>query len=75
VTRSEFLIAVRDEFGEVQGRALMRDLVLGSLEGLTAQAALDQGIPAKTVWQALCEAMDVPVARQHGVGIAQPPKS
>jgi hypothetical protein len=52
----------------------MRDLVLGSLEGLTAQAALDQGIPAKTVWQALCEAMDVPVARQHGVGLAQPPK-
>jgi len=65
---------VRDEFGEVQGRALMRDLVLGSLDGLTAQAALDQGVAAKTVWQALCEAMDVPASRQHGVGLAQPPK-
>jgi len=52
----------------------MRDLVLGSLDGLTAQAALDQGVAAKTVWQALCEAMDVPASRQHGVGLAQPPK-
>jgi len=52
----------------------MRDLVLGSLNGLTAQAALDQGVAAKAVWQALCEAMDVPVSRQHGVGLAQPPK-
>jgi len=65
---------VRDEFGEVQGRALMRDLVLGSLEVRSAQAALDQGVAAKTVWQALCEAMDVPASRQHGVGLAQPPK-
>jgi len=74
VTRSEFLIAVRDEFGEVQGRALVRDLALGSLNGLTAQAALDQGVSAKAVWQALCEAMDVPVNRQHGVGLSQPPR-
>jgi hypothetical protein len=74
VTRSEFLIAVRDEFGEVQGRALMRDLVLGSLDGLTAEAALDQGIAAKRVWRALCEAMDVPAPRQHGVGLTQPPR-
>jgi hypothetical protein len=75
VTRSEFLIAVRDEFGDVQGRALMRDLVLGSLGGLTAQDALDRGLPAKTVWTALCEAMDVPTSRRHGVGLAHPPKN
>lgn len=53
----------------------MRDLVLGSLDGLTAQDALDRGVPAKTVWTALCEAMDVPSARRHGVGLAHPPKS
>jgi len=52
----------------------VRDLVLGSLNGLTAQAALDQGVSAKAVWQALCEAMDVPVNRQHGVGLSQPPR-
>ena len=75
MTRSEFLIAVRDEFGDIQGRALMRDLVLGSLDGLTAQDALERGVPAKTVWTALCEAMDVPSARRHGVGLAHPPKN
>ena len=75
MTRSEFLIAVRHEFGDIQGRALMRDLVLGSLDGLTAQDALDRGVPAKTVWTALCEAMDVPSARRHGVGLAHPPKN
>ncbi len=75
MTRSEFLIAVRDEFGDVQGRALMRDLVLGGLDGLTAQDALDRGVPAKAVWTALCEAMDVPSARRHGVGLAHPPKN
>ena len=75
MTRSEFLIAVRDEFGDVQGRALVRDLVLGSLDGLTAQDALDRGVAAKTVWAALCEAMDVPPSRRHGVGLAHPPKN
>lgn len=53
----------------------MRDLVLGSLGGLTAQDALDRGLPAKTVWTALCEAMDVPTSRRHGVGLAHPPKN
>ena len=66
---------MRHEFGDIQGRALMRDLVLGSLDGLTAQDALDRGVPAKTVWTALCEAMDVPSARRHGVGLAHPPKN
>ena len=64
-----------DEFGDVQGRALVRDLVLGSLDGLTAQDALDRGVAAKTVWAALCEAMDVPSSRRHGVGLAHPPKN
>ena len=75
MTRSEFLIAVREEFGDVQGRALMRDLVLGGLDGSTALDALDRGVPAKTVWTALCEAMDVPTSRRHGVGLAHPPKN
>jgi hypothetical protein len=35
VTRSEFFIAVDDEFGPLQGRALLRDLVMDSLGHLT----------------------------------------
>jgi hypothetical protein len=75
VTRSEFLLAVQDEFGDVQGRALMRDLVLGSLGGVTAEQALADGVSAKAVWGALCEAMDVPTVRRHGVGLGTPPRS
>lgn len=74
MTRSEFLLAVQDEFGDVQGRALMRDLVLGSLGGVTAEQALNDGVAAKSVWKALCEAMDVPTMRRHGVGLGVPPK-
>ena len=73
MTRSEFLLAVQDEFGDVQGRALMRDLVLGSLGGVTAEQALNDGVAAKSVWNALCEAMDVPTLRRHGVGLGVPP--
>ncbi len=75
MTRSEFLRAVHDEFGDVQGRALMRDLVLGGLGGVSAEVALERGVAAREVWAALCEAMDVPQMRRHGVGLAHPPGS
>ena len=72
MTRSEFTRALVDEFGDAQSRALMRDLVLDSL-GTTGQEALNTGVTPKTVWMALCDAMDVPVGRRHGVGLAVPP--
>jgi hypothetical protein len=72
VTHSEFLIAVDDEFGPLQGRALLRDLVVDSLGHRTPEQALQLGISPKTVWLALCEVMDVPLQRQHGVGLSQP---
>jgi hypothetical protein len=31
-------------------------------------------VPPRDAWLALCEAMDVPVARRHGVGLADPKK-
>ena len=51
----------------------MRDLVLGALGGVTAEQALNDGVAAKSVWNALCEAMDVPSMRRHGVGLGVPP--
>ena len=72
MTHSEFFIAVDDEFGPFQGRALIRDLVMDSLGDLTAQQALDAGIAPKRVWLALCGAMHVPLGRQHGVGLSEP---
>lgn len=72
MTHSEFFIAVDDEFGTFQGRALIRDLVMDSLGHRTAQQALDAGVAPKSVWLALCGAMQVPLNRQHGVGLSEP---
>ncbi|MDA8579467.1 DUF3046 domain-containing protein [Pontimonas sp.] len=72
MTRSEFHLAVADEFGDTQGRALVRDLILSPLGHRSAHDALEDGVMPKVVWAALCEAMHVPVSRRHGVGHRQP---
>ena len=72
MTRSEFLLAVADEFGELQGRSLLRDLVMDALDHQSALDALEAGVPPKTVWSELCEVMNVPESRRHGAGLPQP---
>jgi len=72
VTRSEFFRAVDDEFGPIQGRSLLRDLVVGELEDRTATTALMDGVSPKVVWFALCAAMQVPTHRWHGAGLPTP---
>jgi hypothetical protein len=69
--RSEFLRAVDAEFG---GRAssLVSDLVLTQLSGLTADQALDAGVPPRDIWTALCVETDVPLNRRHGAGRLEP---
>lgn len=72
VRASEFRRAVATEFGEQYGRALLRDLVIDELGYRTADQALEAGVPEREVWLALCEAMEVPVARRHGAGLPEP---
>lgn len=69
--RSEFLRAVDAEFG---GRAssLVSDLILTQLSGLTADQALDAGVPPRDIWTALCVETDVPLNRRHGAGRLEP---
>jgi len=71
---SEFWLAVSDEFGEAYGRVLVDDQVLGAVGGVTASQALSRGVPAKQVWAALCDVMDVPAERRYGVGQREPKK-
>ncbi|MGV8877134.1 MAG: DUF3046 domain-containing protein [Rhodoglobus sp.] len=71
---SEFWMAVADEFGEAYGRVLVNDQVLESVGGVTALNALSRGVPARQVWTALCEAMDIPPERRYGVGQREPKK-
>ncbi|UUT35097.1 DUF3046 domain-containing protein [Microbacterium elymi] len=69
--RSEFQRAVAAEFGS-RGAALVSDLTLTALGDRTAAQALDDGIPPREVWLALCVETDVPVSHRHGVGRLAP---
>jgi len=62
----EFWLLVDEVFGRVHGRALAQDLVLTELGNRTAVRALDDGTEPRTVWHALCEAMDVPEPLRWG---------
>lgn len=72
MTRSEFLRAVADEFGDAYGRSLIRDLVLTPLGERTAEEALGAGAEPREVWLALCAATDVPRERWYGAGRPEP---
>jgi hypothetical protein len=69
--RSEFHRAVSDEFG-AQGPSLVADLTLSTLASRTAERALDDGVPPREVWLALCAETDVPPARRYGAGRLEP---
>lgn len=70
--RSEFDLAVEEEFGRGYASVVVDDLVLGALDGRTARQALAAGVPPRTIWLALCEATDVPESRRHGAGLRTP---
>lgn len=74
MTHSEFLIAVDEEFGAIQARTIVRDLVLDGLGHSTAAEALARGESPRDVWWALCGAMQVPRERWYGAGVPQPPR-
>ena len=63
---SEFWDAVVDVFGDRMGRVLVADQVLGGLADRTAAQALEAGEDPRTVWWALCDAMEIPLARRWG---------
>lgn len=69
--RSEFLRAVDEEFGARAGM-LVSDLVLGDLGGRTAADALEEGVPPREIWLALCAETDVPRSHRYGVGRLEP---
>jgi Protein of unknown function (DUF3046) len=63
---SEFWVLVDDEFGAAQGRALVRDHVVGSLANRTPEQALAAGEDPREVWFALCADLQVPAERRWG---------
>ena len=55
---SEFTLALEEVFGSVFGNSLAQDLV-HSPWGLSASAALAQGVDPREVWDRLCDEMQV----------------
>lgn len=74
VRRSEFTELADHVFGPALARAYTRDLVLEDLGGLTAEQALERGHRVRTVWTALCEAMDVPESDRWEIPVVQRPR-
>lgn len=68
---SEFQRAMAEEFGQVYSAVLMRDHWLAEFHG-TAEEAIARGVPARVVWVALCEDLQVPIERRHGRGLIDP---
>ena len=62
----EFWALVEEVFGEAYGRTLAADQVVGALGDRTAAQAIEDGVEPRSVWHALCDALDVPEARRWG---------
>ena len=72
--QSEFQLACAEEFGAAYAGVLIRDHWIARFAG-TAADAIERGEPIRDVWLALCEELDVPLARRHGRGLMTSKKS
>lgn len=68
---SEFRRACAAEFGSDYAGVLIRDHWVAAIGGTSADA-LERGVPARDVWEALCADLDVPLERRHGRGLLDP---
>jgi hypothetical protein len=66
VRLTEFWDLMRAQFGEVYAQSVAKDFVLDSLGGRTVDRALADGLDAKVVWRAVCDAFDVPESLRYG---------
>lgn len=57
---------MRGEFGDAYGSMIASSHSLAALDERTAEQALADGVPARRVWEAVCDAFDVPPERRLG---------
>ena len=55
-----------DEFGSAYADTVARRHAIRALGSRTAEEALADGVPVRTIWLALCDDMDVPEDRRLG---------
>ncbi|KQS54137.1 hypothetical protein ASG36_21140 [Geodermatophilus sp. Leaf369] len=58
----EFWARMREHFGDLRAESIARDHVFTTLGGRSAVAAIDGGVPVRTVWLTVCEEYDVPAS-------------
>ena len=63
---SHFWDLMDGEFGRGYSRTLAHDLVIDGLGDRTAEQALAAGETPRQVWEAVCDAMQVPLERRWG---------
>ncbi|MBN4926333.1 DUF3046 domain-containing protein [Hoyosella rhizosphaerae] len=57
---TEFHNNIQSVFGPAMAPTVLRDHVLASLGGITAERAVEKGVGLRDVWWALCSDFDVP---------------
>lgn len=61
---TEFWRRMEGRFGPAYSRSYAADQVLATLGHRTVLQALDDGDDVKSVWRAVCEALEVPAAER-----------
>ncbi len=69
----EFWELLEEVFGRAYGRSLAHDQALGALDNMTVEQALEAGVEPRTVWNILCNQMDIPDSRRWGRDHNAPP--
>ncbi len=69
--RSEFSELADHVFGPSLARTYTHDLVLEEVGGLSAAEALERGVAVRAVWNALCDAMEVPESSRWEIPLEQ----
>ncbi|WP_153393410.1 DUF3046 domain-containing protein [Ornithinicoccus halotolerans] len=62
---SEFAALLEQEFGRAYGRRLAASHAIHALGDRTADQAVEDGLPVRRVWEALCDDLDVPPERRY----------
>ena len=69
----EFWELLDEVFGRVYGRSLARDQRLTRLDNMTVLEALESGEEPRTIWNVLCDQMEIPDAERWGKDHNAPP--
>jgi hypothetical protein len=65
VRLTEFWTRMREQFGPAYAASVARDQVIAALGERSVDEALAAGEDPRTVWRAVCEHFQIPLAQRH----------